>query len=241
MSDSALEFVAIENSVEGVIPITNPSKSALTIGRINIDGISLKDEEGNPIRQLENQLELQPGETRNVPFDISLDPITPPGVYPGTFIAQEFQQKFVLHILESVSFEIYPEEIVFEAKPGEEITKTIMVNNEGNLPISLKGEMPFTLNQADEIKDMIQHVFGEMSPEEGFGKLADEVLSRLRNKMGPPIMVRIEGGGQKINPGSSKICRLSMHLPDSLKAGDAYAGTVCFYNQQKKIYIVVKS
>src|SRR5215472_12231061 len=80
---------------------------------------------------------LRPGQARRIPISLELDPRTPPGVYEVEIDVLGQRRPLTVHVTELVRLAMAPDEVVVENHPGKTVTKTVVLTNRGNVPVTV--------------------------------------------------------------------------------------------------------
>jgi hypothetical protein len=139
-----LRFSGPPKSLSGTIPLVNTGSEKQKIRSIAVHSEKLLGAAKLPVREIPFYACLYGGEQVSVPATLVLDPQTPPGSYDLELTVGARTLAATAHVSEVVDLRLDPVEITILAGPATSYTRTLVVENAGNvsLPTGAQCEAP---------------------------------------------------------------------------------------------------
>ncbi len=134
--------IALQNNGEG--------KVVLRSARLRGDLPQLKKGEAHPLVAGLGTMVLRPGQVRSFPLQLNLNPHTPPGAYRVDLEIGDRVVPLELQVAEHVELSVSPNPLVVENRPGEKITKRLLFDNRGNVPLVI-GQIGAVLIEDEQV------------------------------------------------------------------------------------------
>ena len=167
---------------------------------------------------------VRAGQSRPVPIALSLDPRTPPGTYHMELLVQEQVRDVVMHVTENVSLRVSPETVVLPSQPGKKLTRTVVMTNDGNVPIEVRGIGTVVLD--DELASC-RAMRGALDDVGDTMKTLDEfaaALGRRFKEIYDTMVLKVQNTAITLAPGQVEAITLTITLPDKLDKRARYSG-----------------
>jgi hypothetical protein len=175
---------------------------------------------------------------RQVPIALSLEPGTPPGTYHAQLDVDGELREVVMHVTEDVAFTIEPSELVIPNRPGEKVTKQIVVSNQGNVAIALKTIGAIVL---DEELVHCRALRGALADVGKTMKTLDDFIVALGHRYSDlyaALVLKVQNEPTTIAPGETAAIELTISLPDKLEARGRYSAFAAVSTQTLTFTIV---
>lgn len=233
-----LHFSGPPTAVEGYIPLINEGTEKQKIRTIAVSSEKLRDVAKLPLREIHFFARLQGGDQANVPASFSLDPQTPPGTYDLEVTVGRRSLRAAAHVSEVVDLRIEPAEITIVAGSGTAYSKTVMIENAGNVPLPLGAQSDAPIFEPD---DLVTALLNGLS--KGDRKSAESMAKAFLNewaelKAGTLVAKR---SALVIAPGQKLAMDIEFEIPSDLKALRHYRCDLPFYNAALTVEIYVKA
>lgn len=222
-----LHFSGPPQSLTGSIPLVNTGTEKQKIRTIAVNPGKLKGAASLPIRDFPLYGRLYGGEQARVPATIVLDPQTPPGQYSFEIALGEKTAQATAHVSEVVDLRLDPKQITILAGAATVYTRTLIVENAGNVPLPTGAECQAPIfDSFDLVSSFLMglHTADKHSAEsmvKGFlGAWSDLQAGTLVTKR--PVLV--------IRPGQKMAVDVEFHLPTDLKPLRHYRSSLQLYN-----------
>jgi len=167
---------------------------------------------------------VRPGQSRQVPVALELDPRTPPGTYHAELTVNDQKRDVVMHVTEDVSLQIMPDEIVLDSTPGGKTTKTVVFSNLGNVPVQIRTIGTVVLDEelvhCRALRGAIADVGETMKTLDDF----TAALGRRYKKLYETLVLKVSNDAVTLAPGDTKAIDLTIVLPDKLEKSSRYTG-----------------
>jgi hypothetical protein len=167
---------------------------------------------------------VRPGQSRQVPVALELDPRTPPGTYHAELTVNDQKRDVVMHVTEEVSLQIIPDEIVLDSVPGGKTTKTVVFSNLGNVPVQLRTIGTVVLDEelvhCRALRGALADVGETMKTLDDFAA----ALGKRYKKLYETLVLKVQNEAVTLNPGDTAAIDLTIVLPDKLEKSSRYTG-----------------
>ena len=167
---------------------------------------------------------VRAGQSRPVPIALSLDPTTPPGTYHAQLEIEGEQRSVVLHVIEDVSLELAPQEIVLPSRPGEKIEKQVVFSNTGNVPVSVKTIGTVVLDAELAHCRALRGALADVG--DTLKSLDDFVvaLGKRYKAIYETLALKVQHDKLTVAPGETQAVALTITTPDKLDPRSRYTG-----------------
>lgn len=167
---------------------------------------------------------VRPGQSRQVPVALELDPRTPPGTYHAELTVNDQKRDVVMHVTEDVSLQIMPDEIVLDSVPGGKATKTVVFSNLGNVPVQIRTIGTVVLDEelvhCRALRGAIADVGETMKTLDDFAA----ALGKRYRKLYETLVLKVQNDAVTLDPGETQAIDLTIALPDKLEKSSRYTG-----------------
>lgn len=167
---------------------------------------------------------VRPGQARDVPLALSLDPRTPPGTYHAELDIDGEQRSVVVHVTEDVSLTISPDQVVLPNKPGEKIKKRVVITNEGNVEIAVNALGAVVLDEelahCRALRGALADVGDTMKSLDDFAV----ALGKRYRAIYETLTLRVQNDAVTIPPGETYALDLTITIPEKLERRSRYTG-----------------
>jgi hypothetical protein len=233
-----LHFSGPPTAVEGSIPLINEGTEKQKIRSIAVSSDRLLGVARVPLREIPFFARLYGGDQVNVPAVLSLDPQTPPGTYDLEVTVGKRTLHASAHVSELVDLRIDPEEITILAGSGTSYSRTVIIENAGNVPLPLGALSEAPIFDPDDLVTtfLIGLSKGDRKSAESMAKAFLNEWAEL--KAGTLVAKR---NAIVVAPGQKLAIDIEFELPTNLKVLRHYRGDLQFYNANLSIDIYMKA
>ncbi len=130
-----LRFSGPPQSLTGTIPLVNAGPDKQKIRSVAVTSEKLRGAARLPLREIPFYARLYGGEQASVPATIVLDAQTPPGSYDLEFTVGGTTLPATAFVSEVVDLRLDPPQITILAGAATSYTRTLVVENAGNVPL----------------------------------------------------------------------------------------------------------
>lgn len=130
-----LHFSGPPQSLTGTIPLVNAGPDKQKIRSVAVTSEKLRGAARLPLREIPFYARLYGGEQASVPATIVLDAQTPPGSYDLEFMVGGTTLPATAFVSEVVDLRLDPRQITILAGAATSYTRTLVVENAGNVPL----------------------------------------------------------------------------------------------------------
>ena len=247
-------LVGRPGALKGELFLDNPGEARLVfrgaaVSSLQISGEAKTGRELSGVPPVESMIVAQkvpavtvrPGERRRVPLKFALSPNTPPGEYHASLQLADRTFPVVFHVVEQLSLEISPAQLVLRNDAGATISKQVVLHNRGNVPLEIDELSAIPLD--DELLNcrILRGVAAAVDSEEKID--LDSVLaafarhSRLALDQAGILRVRNRSGRLTLQPGEIRAVTLEFRLPESLEKRSRYRAILPIYTADLVIVI----
>lgn len=227
MGQPTLHFRGIPTSLDSLVPLGRDAVASAP--RISIESLSAAP---TPLT-----VTVFDGGDRVTRLHTSLSRSTPPGTYRGTAELAGTRYPIEVHIDPAPHLSLSPRQTILSASPHSVVNVDLMLGNSGNVPCLIGRTHAFGLYDVQgaerAIGSSLRHT-GNANENR-----TERLLKELAAGHGGLVRVEVREGAGPIAPGDVKPLRLSLHLPDGLKAGHTYSGTLPLENLRYYFKIAV--
>jgi hypothetical protein len=213
----------------GALRLINNSAEKIKVRAVALEGLALKAANGQPLQDVRVFGRLRPSEEASVVAQIAVDRHTPPGQHAGTLRCGSQQEQALIFVLPNHDLRVVPEKVFVSATPGQSITQTIFIANQGNMTFSTRKAAIVGLQQLGMAHEALAVSLTEAGGE-GHVKFLDRFVQKLSEAEAQPAKVKIEVEGEEIQPGETKQVTLEIKLPPDLKPKRTYTSQIEFKN-----------
>ena len=196
-------------SVSGFVPFHN-----LTDDPVIVDQVLIRDPDARETTLSIEPMAVGPGQRVRVAVTLFLRPQTPPGAYALEATIAGTTAAVVAHVTEARDFTLSPASLVVDVA-GLSVTKTVVVANEGNVPIFVPdyGDVPLYREEGALI------TLRAMA-----GGSALDVQAEIDSLPDPDAVLGVatKGGRVEIAPGETCAVELSITVPPDLSPASRY-------------------
>jgi hypothetical protein len=231
-----LHFSGPPNAVKGSIPLINEGTEKQRVRSIAVSSKKLLGAARLPLREIPFSARLYGGDQVNVPATLRLDPQTPPGTYDLELTVGKRTLHATAHVSELVDLRVDPANITILAGPDSSGTKTLIVENAGNvsLPIGAQSDAPIFDSDGLVNTFLIGLSKGDRKSAESMAKAFLNEWAEL--KVG--VLVA-KHKATVIQPGQKIAIDAEFQLPPNLKALRHYQANLQLYNVTVSVDIYV--
>ncbi len=181
---------------------------------------------------------LGPFDQANLPAQLSIDRLTPPGEYEARVSFGQQEEQAVVIVLENYDLRVVPSRITITAEPGETIQRAIYFTNEGNMTFSTRKAAFAPLQALDMLHKSLAISLLEEG-DKGYEKVLDRLAQLMSEAEVQPAKVKIDIQDQEIAPGETKRVDITLRLPADLKRKQTYTSNISFRNARLSIELDV--
>jgi hypothetical protein len=167
---------------------------------------------------------VRPGQSRQVPVALELDPRTPPGTYHAELTVDDQKRDVVMHVTEDVSLQIMPDELVLDNVPGAKTTKTVVFSNLGNVPVLIRTIGTVVLDEelvhCRALRGALADVGGSMKSLDDFAV----ALGARYQKLYETLVLKVQNEAVTLDAGETRAIDITIALPDKLEKSSRYTG-----------------
>jgi len=130
-----LQFSGPPGSLTGTIPLVNSGAEKQKVRSVAVKSDQLLGAARLPLQEFPFYARLYGGEQASIPATLALDPQTPPGSYDFEVTVGTRTLPATAHVSEVVDLRLDPTEITILAGSATSYTRTLVVENAGNVPL----------------------------------------------------------------------------------------------------------
>ena len=225
-NEKPLRMIAHGHKALGSVVLKNESDERLKIGNIAVENTTLRSKDGQLLSHVQVSRRIDPGEEVTARIRMDIDPTMPPGTYEGHLKYESVvDEPFFVHIPERSKLALLPKSVLCDGKSGEKASLDVMIENRGNVPVTIDKEKTMLLAEEQEIFKTFGSAVRHFSTE-GNTKVLDELAKNLRDATVRPMLVKFENNDLTIQPGETRLYSVSMKFPASLKSKRYYYGYI---------------
>ena len=179
------------------------------------------------------RLNLPPGSSATAQARLELPASTPPGRYLAHLGAGDDKTTLDVHVASTRLLELDPEDQILVGSAGDPVSFTVTLRNAGNVPIELQRMTPVWLTEQDWQERLLATTLREGGDSDDFAAFAQRLLERARQDIPAPGQLTTEPSlPLPLAIGQSIDLKLSLALPDNLRAGHGYTGFIRFNEER---------
>jgi hypothetical protein len=193
------------SSLSGFLPFHNGTDATVRIVEVTIADT---DTDATLVVPVEETV-VGPGQRSRVPVRLPLPPQTAPGAYPLAITVADQQVDATAHVEPAHLVALSPGSLVVDNLPGEKTSVTIVVANEGNVPVHLADVSALPLYREDQALVTL-HAIADPA------RLAE--LDRLTPLPDPvaELVFTLPAGQQVVAAGETRPVEIVLVVPDEL-------------------------
>ncbi len=155
---------------------------------------------------------------------LSLPTSTPPGTYTGTIRVGDVAREVSVEVEPRVQFRFSPVGLVLHGAPGATVAGSFTLFNIGNAAFEVRTAYAFGVFDVDGLDNAFGKAFrARLKPDE---RRVDRFAEALAEGHGGLVRVGIEKGAGQVLPNTVRDVEATFRLPDRMRPGRAYAGTL---------------
>jgi len=155
---------------------------------------------------------------------LALPSSTPPGTYTGTIRVGDIDRSVAVEVEPLIRIRFNPVSLVLHGAPGANISAPFNLYNVGNSEFDVLRVYAFGVFDVDGLDDAFGQTFRtKLRPGE---RRIDVFAEKLADGHGGLVRVRIEKGSGTVPAGAVREVRAVFRLPDRMRPGRSYAGTL---------------
>jgi hypothetical protein len=156
---------------------------------------------------------------------LRLDPSTPPGDYTAVLeLADGGQREITMSVEPRPRLRVSPSELRFDGAPGAAVSARLLLENRGNVPITISDALVTGVFDDDGIETALASTY-RMDTDD-LSKLVGNVFARLREAHGGLLRLRVTEGAGDVPPGEHRVLVLETLLSSKLRRGHGYHGVL---------------
>jgi hypothetical protein len=223
--------------ITGTVSLVNSSGEKVKVRSLLLDGPGLKFQRTRrvapgkiaepgpaPVRVFKR---LDPLDETNARAQVIIDRYTPPGEYEAQVRFGEERATARIFVLENHQLRLTPNRLTITAAPGERVTKTVYVTNEGNVPFNTRKAAFAPLQALDMVHQSLAIALNEAG-DKGHEKFLDRFFSELADREVAPAKLKLTVQDEVIGPGETKRVEITIQLPADMKNKRTYRSRIAF-------------
>ena len=163
-----------------------------------------------------------PGAPERACLRLALPALTRPGEYRGTIRLDGRKKEVVLNVEPRMRLRLSPRRLVLRGQAGEAMAATVVLANLGNTDCVLREVNAVGLFDIEGAERAIGRTF--RSTDADGGRILERLAEELAEGYGGLARVTLAAGAGDVGPGEARELKLTIHLPDALRAGRVYEG-----------------
>lgn len=236
--------------LQGTLNLLNDSESKVTLKTMPVQAPKLRSMTLEPINEARLFGRLYPNQQGSVPFELLIDPYTPPGTYEATVQVGEKSQTAQIIISENIELDVEPDAITLNVVKDRTFTREFIFTNVGNVATSVGGDWRTALRSQQgmdaELVQLLQEITEKkkkVSSKKGNKDNATDdeysltsLLYELSSKCPGPATVSFEN--IILEPGETRVVKATIDLPDNMQTNMHYTTELDLYsaNIQLNVY-----
>ena len=217
---------------QGNVTLRNPGNEKVRIRCLDVKAPSLRDASGQALKQVQILARLKPGQEQQCTVDFEVDSTLPAGTYEGELVCSSamLKQPFELHVLERLDITIYPDRLVIQGAPSEQMDKELIITNQGNVPVKFNRQLTIMLSEVGEVSRVVGSTLHQEAVA-GAVRTLDTFVARLQEAIVRPMTLTFSEDNPEVSPGETKKFPVHIHLPSNLKGKRSYRGRINLFNR----------
>jgi hypothetical protein len=226
-ANARLSFAGPPERLTGAIPLINETDAKLKLRSIALSSPTLKGAGRLPLGETPFYARLYPGQQASVPATISLDPSTPPGDHQFELTVGKRTIAVDAHVEEVVDLRVAPSEITILAGTDTAYTRTLIVENAGNVDLPSGAESVVLVYDSVDLQCLLVPGINE-SDRSTVEEMLKSILLRTGDLQAGTLMMRWDP--IVLHPGQKLAVDVTFNLPEKLKALHHYYAHIPLYN-----------
>jgi hypothetical protein len=226
-ANARLSFAGPPKRLTGAIPLINETDAKLKLRSVALSSPTLKGADRLPLGDTPFYAKLYPGQQASVRATISLDPSTPPGDHQFELTVGKRTIAVDAHVEEVVDLRVAPSQITILAGSEKTYTRTLIVENAGNVDLPSGAESVVLVYDSVDIQCLLVPGINE-SDRSTVEAMLKSILLRTGDLQAGTLMMRRDP--IVLHPGQQLAVDVSFNLPEKLKPLHHYYAHVPLYN-----------
>jgi hypothetical protein len=226
--NARLSFAGPPKRLTGAIPLINETDAKLKLRSVALSSPTLKGAGRLPLGDTPFYAKLYPGQQASVAATISLDPSTPPGDHQFELTVGKRTIAVDAHVEEVVDLRVAPSEITILAGTDTAYTRTLIVENAGNVDLPSGAESVVLVYDSVDIQCLLVPGINE-SDRSTVEAMLKSILVRTGDLQAGTLMMRWDP--IVFHPGQKLAVDVTFNLPEKLKALHHYYAHIPLYNE----------
>ncbi|HLV33548.1 MAG TPA: hypothetical protein VKY59_00480 [Spirillospora sp.] len=241
-SEEPLVLVGESGRIRGKLNLTNTSSEEVVLQDALLRTLPVKGARGKEtpaaleINKPLHPIIMRPGRSRSVSLKMTIDPYTPPGEYDAQLEIGGETKPVKVHVVEKVDLSLHPDRLVIREAPGGTVTRRIVIQNKGNVPLVI-GEIGAVPLEDERLEcRILRRVATAINTEAKAADFEDHFRTAMAQIQGViqqagALRVHNNTGTVTIAPGGAQAIDLEIQLPESLDRRTRYTALVPIYSR----------
>lgn len=217
--------------LQGELTVANQGGALLHGVFVRLENTGLRLADGAPLESLRLPVSLTPGAEKKVAVVLSVDPTTPPGVRQAEMIVGGERVPVTIVVSEHRSATVSPSTIEVVSAPGTKFEATIVIYNQGNVPLTLHDLGAVPLEEVDmECRVIREAVRCTKNPtwDELVGAAATEMKKTFAQF--DVLKIRVKEKPVTIPPGGKAMVTIQSQVPKNVHPRRRYRGRIRLFD-----------
>jgi competence protein ComEA len=229
--DEPIVFVGPPRALRGAVRLRNDGDGAMLVRALYVENTNLRTARGLPLQRLSLGVLLSPGESKQIPIRVDLDPTMPPGKYTADLVAGESHQAVTFWVTENFATDLSPSKITRSSAPGKS-EHHVQVHNGGNVELVIHDVGALVLEDPDvecrTIRETVHHAPPHAKWDELVGTASDQLKKNYTEL--EPLRVRTKNKPVHVEPGDYAELVLEVHVPHKLPRRRNFVARTLIYD-----------
>lgn len=203
------------DAVSGLVPYLNDTGSPVTIDQIGVDA---PDDPAPAAAVAVDEVTAPPGATVRIRLGLQVSPLTPPGSYPMVLTVAGSTVEATARVVAAPALRVTPTALVLDGLPAAAVEATVVVSNEGNVPLRLPGALTLPVHREDVALPTLVALVRDVPDD------LDQVTS-LSDKSAGTLEVTVDDAGE-VAPGSTRTCTCTFSVAKALPASERHVAAL---------------
>jgi hypothetical protein len=242
--DAPIILVGEAKSLRGELRLRNPGTDRIQLREASLRLQLAQSSKPLPFSQVSLPAGLQPGQAQRVKLALDLDPQTPPGEYKGELEIAGHTRAVIVYVAEVVRLALSPQELVIDQPSGSTAVKSLILTNEGNVPLTIGPIGPVALGEELMLRSSVSATVAAAGEKEArsLGKLFTDLIGQeAKAVLAAAGYLNVMNAVLTLQPGEARVLSLEIHLPQDLSANSRYIGRVPLYTSDLEFIVVPRS